>query len=174
MSEPFIAEVKIVSFNFPPKGWAFCNGQTLAISQNQALFSILGTTYGGNGTVAFALPNLQARSPIHYGNGPGLTNYALGQNGGTESVSLTPDQMPAHSHQAFASANSATTSVPTNAVVAKKARFGKDVFAPPGNPVPMRADALTPAGASQPHDNMQPYLTLNFVIALVGIFPSRN
>ena len=133
-----------------------------------------GRTVSQHGQTTFALPNLQGRSPIHAGQGPGFDNHPLGQAGGAETVSLSLQQVPAHNHQLNASAAAASAAIPTGNVLAKKARFGKDVFAAAANSVPMAPAALTPAGGSQPHTNMQPYLTLNFVIALAGIFPSRN
>jgi microcystin-dependent protein len=169
MSTPFLAEIKLVSFSFAPKGYAFCDGQLFPINQNQALFSLLGTTYGGDGITNFALPNLQGRAPVH----PSDT-HPLGQSAGAETVALTQDQMPQHAHTLYASATSASATDPTNNAVAKKVRFGKDIFAAPQNLVRMNKNALVSKGATQPHDNMQPYLTLSFVIALVGIFPSRN
>jgi microcystin-dependent protein len=174
MSTPFLAEIKIVSFNFPPKGWAFCNGQLLPINQNQALFALLGTNYGGDGRVNFGLPNLQGRTPIHFGSGGGLQNYTIGQPGGSETITLNASQIPAHTHTLNASAAAASSTLPAGNVLAKKARFGKDVYAAPANLVAMNPFALAPTGGSQPHTNMQPYLTLNFVIALQGIFPSQN
>jgi microcystin-dependent protein len=166
---PFIGEIKIVSFNFPPKNWAFCNGQLLPINQNQALFSILGTTYGGDGRVNFALPDLQGRMPVYAGNG-----IILGQKGGEQSVTLDITQIPAHAHSLFATSTLAGFANPAGHLVAAKPRGGKDIYAPPGNVVTLNSGALGPTGGSQPHNNMQPYLTLNFVIALQGIFPSRN
>jgi microcystin-dependent protein len=169
MSTPFLAEIKLVSFNFAPKGYAFCDGQLFPINQNQALFSLLGTTYGGNGTSNFALPNLQGRAPVH-----ASVDHPLGESAGAESVALTTAQMPQHAHTLYASATSASSTVPTSNVIAKKRRFGLDDFAPAKDAVAMAAKALVSIGANQPHDNMQPYLTLNFVIALQGIFPARN
>jgi microcystin-dependent protein len=167
MSEPFIAEVKIISWNFAPKGWAFCNGQFLAIAQNQALFSILGTTYGGNGTTTFALPDLRGRTPVHVGNG-----IVLGQKSGEEAHTLTNNEMTAHNH--FLTASSAAA----NAAVGLTGVPGTAAFAlfdtNPSNLVPTVAGTVTNTGGSQPHNNVQPYLVLNFVIALSGIFPSRN
>ncbi len=171
MAEPFLGEIKMVSFNFAPKGWALCNGQILPINQNQALFAILGTTYGGDGRTTFALPDLRGRTPISASDA-----HPLGQVAGAEAVTLTKDQVAAHSHTLLASAAPASTNVPTGNVIAKKARFGVDLFAAP-NPakiVGMASTALAASGTATPHDNMQPYLTVNFVIALRGIFPSRN
>jgi microcystin-dependent protein len=166
MAEPYLGEVKMVSFNFAPRGWAQCNGQLLAINQNQALFSLLGTFYGGNGTTNFALPNLQGRVPIHTGAG-----YVQGQVGGVEFVSLSTSQIPSHNHL-VGSVNQATTGLPVGNVFAAEARRGIDVYTtPPANVV---LDSNDVVGESQPHENRQPYLTVNFVIALVGIFPSRN
>ncbi|MEP6491702.1 MAG: tail fiber protein [bacterium] len=166
MSEPFLSEIKVVSFNFPPKGWALCNGQTLPINQNQALFSLLGTTYGGNGQSTFALPNLQGRLPIHNGNG-----FTLGQTAGTTSVTVNMTQLPTHQHQLMASSNSAgTTADPSNAFLAPV----NGGYATPSNLTTLGPDSITSVGGSQAHNNMMPYLVLNFIIALQGIFPSRN
>jgi microcystin-dependent protein len=166
MSEPFLAEIKIISWNFPPKGWAFCNGQLLPINQNQALFSLLGTTYGGNGQTTFALPNLQGRTPLHTGNG-----FNLGESAGEESHTLTIGEMPAHSHPAVGSSNTADQSSPVNNYWAASGAY--TVFASSPNEA-MAPQLVGLAGGSQPHPNLSPYLVLNFVIALVGIFPSRN
>ncbi|HWE63357.1 MAG TPA: tail fiber protein [Chloroflexota bacterium] len=166
MAEPFIGEVKIIAWNFPPKGWAFCNGQLLPIYQNQALFSILGTTYGGDGRLTFALPNLQGRAPFHVGNG-----LVLGQQGGETAHTLTLSELPAHTHIAqCASANAALEPAAGNvwATTATTNRFS----ATPNSA--MNPAAVGTVGGSQAHENMAPYLTLNFVIALQGIFPSQN
>lgn len=171
MSEPFIAEVRIFGFNFAPRGWAFCNGQLLPISQNTALFSLLGTNYGGNGTTNFALPNLQGRTPISPGQGPGLSNRTLGEQAGSESVTLTAAQIPSHTHQLNAT-TPATTGTPGNAVTLA-ATAGARVYRAATNLVAMSAP-LSSGGGGQPHENRQPYLGLNFVIALQGVFPSRN
>lgn len=166
MSEPFIAEIKIVSFNFAPRGYALCNGQLLPINQNQALFSLLGTTYGGDGRVNFGLPNLQGRVPFHIGNG-----FAQGQAGGEAAHTLTVSELPAHTHTLQANNTAATTGLPgTNAL----AQSNTPVYGPAANPVTLAAPSLGNSGGSQPHLNLQPYLVLNFVIALQGIFPSRN
>jgi microcystin-dependent protein len=166
MSAPFIGELRMTGFNFAPKGWALCQGQLLPISQNQALFSILGTTYGGNGTTTFALPDLRGRVPAHRG-----TSFVLGQAGGLESVVLTTDQIPAHSHL-MGSFNQATATAPAGNVFAGKPRRGMDVYAAPPANVAINSNDIV--GGSLPHDNMQPYLVVNFVIAVQGIFPSRN
>ena len=169
MSEPFLAEIKVVSFNFPPKGWALCNGQLLPINQNQALFSLLGTTYGGDGRVNFALPDFRGRSPMH--KGPSLQ---LGQSGGEEAHTLSAAELPAHRHAALASADFANANVPGNAAPAAKPRGGANIYALGGPVTPLNPGAVDAAGGNQPHANMQPFLALNFVIALQGIFPSRN
>lgn len=165
MSTPFLSEIKIVSFNFPPKGWALCNGQTLPINQNQALFSLLGTTYGGDGIRTFQLPNLQARMPIHMGN-----EFTLGQTAGEVNHTLIPQEMPMHNHSAQGISGNAT--VPS--------AEGNTWAASTHNPystaqnTTLNPTALSVTGGSQPHNNMPPSLTLNFIIALQGIFPSRN
>jgi microcystin-dependent protein len=165
MSTPYLSEIRIVSFNFAPKGWALCNGQTLAISQNQALFSLIGTYYGGNGVTTFQLPNLQGASPIHMGNG-----YSLGQIGGQASVTLLNQEIPSHSHLAQGASTVANLEPAAgNAWAASTA----NPFATSAN-VTMNANAVMQAGGSQPHNNWPPYEVLNFVIALVGIFPTRS
>jgi microcystin-dependent protein len=176
MSEPFLAEIRIVGFNFPPRGWASCDGQLLPISQNTALFALIGTYYGGDGRVTFGLPNLQGSAPLHPGNGPGLTPRNLGEQSGSQSVTLLQTEMPAHTHVPQASANAATQADPTNGVWAKggQVRGGAPLYnADLSAPVAMSPQALAPAGGSQPHNNLPPYLVLNFVIALAGIFPQR-
>ena len=171
MSEPFIAEIKMFSFDFPPRGWAQCNGQLLAIAQNQALFSLLGTTYGGNGTTNFALPNLQGRTPIHWGSGLGLPPVSLGQVSGTETVTVLSSQMPQHIHPITASSANPSATSPSNSFLGT---FTTDnVYAPSANGT-MNPSTVANAGGNQPHNNLQPYLVVNFSIALVGIFPSRN
>jgi microcystin-dependent protein len=169
MSEPFLSEIKIVSFNFPPKGWALCNGQLLPINQNQALFALLGTTYGGNGQTTFALPNLRGQVPIHMGNG-----HTLGEQAGSTSVTVNQLQMPTHTHIANGTNNSATATTPVPAGGVVYARAGNQMYGPAQNLVAMSPSAVANVGGSQPHNNMMPYLVLNFIIALQGIFPSRN
>lgn len=166
MAEPFLSELRIMSFAFAPKGWAHCDGQLLPINQNQALFSLLGTTFGGDGRVNFALPDLRGRLPIHVGSG-----HTLGERGGEQAHTLTTAELPAHTHVANASANPAVTNAPSNTAVLGVVN---NTYGPPQNLVAMAAGEITSAGASQPHLNMQPYLTLSFCIALQGIFPSPN
>ncbi|HAV35429.1 MAG TPA: phage tail protein [Massilia sp.] len=159
----------MVSFNYPPAGWALCNGQTLPINQNQALYSLLGTRFGGNGVSTFNLPDLRGRVPLHMGPG-----FPLGQMAGEEAHALTQVEMPQHVHQAVASTALATSASPEKALPGKKGRLGRDVFAAPGNLTTLHPASVSTAGASQPHQNMQPFLALNFAIALVGIYPTRN
>jgi microcystin-dependent protein len=166
MSEPFLGEIRIVSFGFSPRGWALCNGQLLPINQNQALFALLGTQYGGNGQTNFALPNLQGRVPVHVGSG-----VVQGQAAGTESVTLTTAEMPVHGH-AQASSLQATSINASGNVPAGQPRRGVARYTTAGAPVVLAGSATV--GEQRPHTNMQPSLTLNFVIALQGIFPSRN
>ena len=166
MAEPFLAEIRIMSFDFPPKGWAFCNGQLLPINQNQALFALLGTTYGGDGRVNFALPNLQARTPIHTTN-----NSGLGVVGGEQAHTTSMAEMPSHVHMAGASSISAAgNDNPTDRVVGSV----NNMWHTPANLTTMNPTSITNTGGSQAHNNMQPYLALNFCIALQGIFPSQN
>jgi microcystin-dependent protein len=174
MSNPFVAEIRIFPFNFPPKGWAFCDGQILPLSQNTALFSLLGTTYGGDGKSNFALPNLQGNAPMHPGQGPGLSLHDLGETGGSETVSLLQSEIPSHSHLLNASSQDGTDSHPLNNLLAQGVAI--NLYNTQGtNPIVQLDDtALAPAGGDQPHNNMQPYLTLNFCIALQGVFPPRT
>jgi microcystin-dependent protein len=168
MAEPFLSEIRIMSFQFAPKGWALCNGQLLPINQNQALFSLLGTTYGGDGRVNFALPDLRGRVPTHMGGG-----YVLGQRGGEQAHTLSTSEMPLHTHQVNASTGVALIGGPGS-----KATFGQSsgefLYASASKTVNMAASSVTSAGGSQPHENMQPYLTVSFCIALQGIFPAPN
>jgi len=177
MSEPFIAEIRIFAGNFAPRSWAFCDGQLLPISQNTALFSLIGTTYGGDGRTTVALPNLQGRAPVHPGRGPGLTSRRLGERGGVESVTLTEAQIPNHNHNLTASLEETEfdgTPDPTNAATGV-VEGGKDIYTNVSSPtVPLSADAIAPAGGSQPHNNMQPFITVSYIIALQGLYPSRS
>jgi microcystin-dependent protein len=170
MSEPFLAEVKMVGFNFAPRGWAFCDGQILPINQNQALFSLIGTTYGGDGRTTFALPDLRGRTPIHEGQVAGGSNRTLGERSGEEAVTLSVDEIPSHSHTASASNLAADTQVPQDNLLASSL----NVWAAPSATVQLAPETVGPGGAGQDHVNMQPYLTVHFCIALQGIFPSRN
>lgn len=173
MADPFVAEIRIFPFNFPPKGWAFCDGQLLPLSQNTALFSLLGTTYGGNGKSNFALPDMQGNAPMHPGQGPGLSLHDLGEIGGSETVTLLESEIPSHSHGMMAATTAANSKSPAGNVLS---RATANVYMPPaGNPlVSMSPNALAPAGGDQSHNNMMPYITLNFCIALQGIFPPRT
>lgn len=177
MSEPFIAEIRIFAGNFAPRSWAFCNGQLLPISQNIALFSLIGTTYGGDGRTTTALPNLQGRAPMHPGRGPGLTSRRLGQKGGVETETLSEAQMPSHSHPAnginasqFASANTGDPSNAAPAGVAAGSAYRSDNT----TAVTMDSASLPNAGGGQDHKNMQPFLAMNFIIAWQGLYPSRS
>ena len=169
MSTPFLGELKLLSFAFPPKGWALCNGQTLPINQNQALFALLGTTYGGNGQTTFRLPDLRGRSPMHPGNG-----VVLGESAGAEAVTLTPAQLPPHTHGLAGTSDLANAAVPGGALPASKPRGGINRYGPSGGNAPMAGSAVAIRGGGQSHENMQPFTVLNWVIALQGIFPSRN
>jgi microcystin-dependent protein len=171
--EPFLGEIDLVAFNFSPKGWAACNGQLLPINQNQALFALLGTTYGGNGQTTFALPDLRGRHAIGFGQGSGLASYSQGQVGGEESVTLTVGQLPAHTHTAQASSAPGTSPGPGGNYWASQNQVFLYSNAPSGTTA-MAASAIGATGGGQPHDNMPPYLVLNYIIALQGIFPSRN
>ena len=173
MADPFVAEIRIFPFNFAPKGWAHCDGQLLPLSQNTALFSLLGTTYGGNGKSNFALPDLQGSAPMHPGQGPGLSLHDLGEIGGSETVTLLESEIPAHSHTARAIAPATANQDDASPSVMLATVTGASVFAPSANLQSLAAEALAPAGGDQPHNNMQPSLTLYFNIALQGVFPPR-
>ena len=173
MSEPFIAEIRIFAGNFAPRGWAFCDGQLLPVSQNTALFSLIGTTCGGDGRTTTALPNLQGRAPMHPGRGPGLTSRRLGQSGGVETVTLSEAQIPSHNHPLMASVEDADDDEPgSNRSLATT--VGTAIYSTNQNPVSMANEALPATGGSQSHNNMQPYLAINFIIALIGLYPSRS
>jgi microcystin-dependent protein len=167
MAEPFLSEIRIMSYNFAPKGWALCDGQLLPINQNQALFSLLGTTYAGDGRVNFGLPNLKGRVPIHMG-----PSHTLGEAGGQQTHTLTMGELPAHSHVLNATSNNGTAIIPTGNLLAGSPN--QLYHAPDPNLVATRATSITNTGGNQPHENMQPYLVLNFCIALQGIFPSQT
>jgi len=171
MADPFVAEIRIFPFNFAPKGWAFCDGQLLPISQNTALFSLLGTTYGGNGKSNFALPNVQGRSPMHPGQGPGLSLHDLGETGGSETVALLLSEIPFHNHAVNAASGDPAES--NNPQGNAMSRANLNVYTNSLTLTQMSPNALVPVGGSLPHNNLQPYLTLNFCIALQGVFPPR-
>ena len=172
MADPFVAEIRLFPFNFAPRGWAWCDGQLLPLSQNTALFSLLGTTYGGNGKSNFALPDLQGRGAMHPGQGPGLSLHDLGETGGSETVTLLESEMPGHSHAVRASVQDATDRTVAGQMPATG--IGVGMFAPaPGN-VSLNPAAVTPGGGDQPHNNLMPYLTFYFCIALQGVFPPRT
>jgi microcystin-dependent protein len=165
MAEPFLAEIRIMSFGFPPKGWALCNGQLLPINQNQALFSLLGTTFGGDGRVNFALPNMQGNTPIHVGSG-----HTLGERGGQQAHTLSISELPTHAHVLNASGNAGSTPIPTGGALGAVA----NLYNPPQSLTSLLPSTVANVGGSQAHLNMQPFLVLNFCIALQGIFPSPN
>jgi microcystin-dependent protein len=167
MAEPFLSEIRIMSFGFPPKGWALCDGQLLPINQNQALFSLLGTNYGGDGRVNFGLPDLQGRTPIHTGSG-----HTLGERGGEQAHTLSISEIPTHTHTLNGSASAGSQAIPSGALVAKAAPANP--YSAPTNPAAMNAGSITNTGGSQAHLNMQPFLVLSFCIALQGIFPSQT
>lgn len=175
MSEPFLAEIRILAFDFAPRGWALCDGQILPINQNQSLYSLLGTTYGGDGRTTFALPDLRGRVPLHEGSGPGLTPRNQGSRGGQEAVTLSVTQISAHSHALRGTNELATELVPGQNQLAGKERI-RQYRAPNGlqSPVDLAPGSIGSTGGSQAHDNMPPYLTLRWCVALQGIFPSRN
>ena len=176
MSEPFIGQIMMFGGNFAPRGWAFCSGQLLSISQNTALFSLLGTTYGGNGQTTFALPDLRSRVPVHAGQGPGLSSYSLGQQGGTETVTLLQANLPPHTHpvNAAGTAPAPAAAAPANNFLAPAARGAPPIFSTgPGNTA-MNAGMIGNTGSGTPVPNLQPFTVVHFIIALEGIYPSRN
>jgi microcystin-dependent protein len=172
MVDPFVGEIRIMGFNFPPRGWAQCNGQLLPISQNTALFSLLGTMYGGDGKSTFALPDLEGRAPMQWGQGPGLSDYIQGGDGGTESVTLLESEMSSHNHALLGSTLDGRSGDPTDSSPATAS--GATPYSASTPDTAMHPAALSPSGGSLPHSNMQPYLTLNFCVALQGIFPPRT
>jgi microcystin-dependent protein len=172
MSEPFIAEIRIFAGNFAPRGWAFCNGQLLPVSQNTALFSLIGTIYGGDGRTTLALPDLQGRAPMHPGRGPGLTSRRIGESGGTELETLAETQMPNHNHAMAASPNPAESPDPTGNALGRS--VGGNTYGPVTNLLSLADAAASPNGGNQAHNNMQPFLAINYIIALVGLYPSRG
>lgn len=177
MADPFVAEIRIFPFNFAPKGWAWCNGQLMPISQNTALFSLLGTTYGGDGQSTFALPNMEGNAPMHPGQGPGLSLHDLGEMGGSQTVTLIESEMPAHAHSMSVSSQLGLENQVNVGGAGQLFAMGDGInlYGPANsNLAGMASQALTPAGGSLPHNNMMPYLTLNFNIALQGVFPPRS
>lgn len=172
MSTPFIAEIRMFAGNFAPAGWAICDGSLVPISENDAMFNLIGTIYGGDGQDTFALPDLRGRIPIHAGQGPGLSNYVIGQAAGTETVTLTVSQTPSHSHPYTATLNPAAATSPNNAVFARAAGdiYTSDV----SSMSPLAPQSVGSAGGSQPHENTMPYLVINFIISLYGIFPTQS
>lgn len=176
MSQPFIGEIRMFGGSFAPVGWAFCSGQLMPISENDALFTLIGTTYGGDGENTFALPNLQSRFPLHQGTGPGLSTYQLGETGGTESVTLTTNQIPNHSHTPTAHATGGSGGSPFNNLWAASTP-GTLLYTtgPAGTAdTPMNPAAVNPAGGNQPHENMSPFLVVSFIISLFGVYPTQS
>jgi microcystin-dependent protein len=169
MAEPYIAEIKMFGGNFAPLGYAMCDGQILAISQNDVLFALIGTTYGGDGQTTFALPDMRGRLPVHWGQGPGLSFRDLGEMAGTETVTLTTNQIPNHSHPLLANAGAANSPTPVNSIPANDDIYVEDVAT-----TQFANTSIANAGGSQPHSNMMPYLCVNFIIAMEGIFPPRS
>ena len=171
MAQPYVGEIRLFAGTFNPAGWAMCNGQLLPISENETLFQLIGTTYGGDGQSTFALPNLQSRIPLHIGTGAGVT-YILGETGGVETVTLTTQQIPIHTHPLLVSQDPGTGTNPAGAVAGALSPVSiyKANLAAPN--IPMNAQSITPIGGSQPHENMQPFLCINYIISLFGIFPS--
>jgi microcystin-dependent protein len=174
--DPFVAEIRTFPFSFAPKGWAFCDGQLLPLSQNTALFSLLGTTYGGDGKSNFALPNLQGSAPMFNGQGPGLSLHDLGETGGSDTVTLLESEIPSHTHALQASSHNATAGTPSANVALGRSAPAMMYKTPASNPqlAAMSDSAVAPGGGDQPHNNLMPYLTLNFCIALQGVFPPRT
>ncbi|MBP7998729.1 MAG: phage tail protein [Chloroflexi bacterium] len=176
MADPFVAEIRIFPFNFAPRGWAWCDGQLMPLSQNTALFSLLGTTYGGNGKSNFALPDLQGRAPMHPGQGPGLSLHDLGETGGSETVSLLESEIPSHSHTltaSLAATDEEGTRTPSGNYTGVMPP-AQAIYGPANNMTPLSANVIAPAGGDAPHNNLQPYLTFYFCIALQGVFPPRT
>jgi microcystin-dependent protein len=174
MSSPYIGEIRLFGGNFAPVSWAFCNGQLMAISQNEALFTLVGTFYGGDGTNTFALPNLQGRMPVHQGTDTQGNNYVIGQLAGTESVTLTTQQIPQHTHLPAADGSAASAVSPTNAVWGTTPANNEKAYSSNAPTLQMNSGALSTVGGSQPHENMSPYLAVSFIIALEGIFPTQG
>ena len=176
MANPFLAEIRIFPFNFAPVGWAFCDGQLLPLSQNTALFSLLGTTYGGDGKSTFALPNLQGNAPMFYGQGPGLSLHDIGESGGSQTVTLLDSEVPQHTHNLQASTHTSDLDSPGPGNALGRSSPSMLYKQPTGaaTPQPLATESVAPAGGDQPHNNLMPYLTFNFCIALQGVFPPRT
>ncbi|MCR9065534.1 MAG: tail fiber protein [Cytophagales bacterium] len=172
MSEPFVGEIRMFAGNFPPRGWAFCDGQLLAVSQNDALFSLFGTIYGGDGRTTFGLPDLRGRVPVHAGHGPGLSERRLGSKAGAEQVTLTTNQLPNHTHSSKVSPNYGSRSNPEESVLAKNIKEVGYSSEPPDDS--MNSSSITNVGGSQSHTNLMPFLCVNFIVSLFGIYPSRS
>jgi microcystin-dependent protein len=170
VAQPYIGEIRMFAGNFPPNGWMFCDGQQLPISENETLFQLIGTTYGGDGEETFNLPNLQSRVPIHMGNGPDGVNYQLAEAAGTESVTLSTQQIPIHNHALIATGDVGGASVPTSNILAQSPNIKAYAEVVPNQA--MNANSVTPVGGSQPHENCQPFLCINYIISLFGIFPN--
>jgi microcystin-dependent protein len=171
MSSPYIGEIRMFGGNFAPAGWAFCDGSLIAISENDALFALIGTTYGGDGQSTFALPDLRSRVPVHMGTGPGLQSYQIGETGGVESVTLSIPQTPSHTHALAASTTTANSTTPQNNLLAQA---DVDMYLADAPDINLNAQSVTPVGGNQPHDNMAPFVTISFIISLYGIFPTQN
>ncbi|HEY7770316.1 phage tail protein [Longimicrobium sp.] len=174
MAQPYVGEIRMFAGNFPPVGWMFCEGQPLPISENEVLFQLIGTTYGGDGEETFNLPNLASRVPMHMGTGPDGTTYQIGEMAGTEQETLSVQQIPNHTHPLLGSTTLASSADPGGNTVAQSRVAGKDMYVEDDPTVAMAANAITPVGGSQPHENTQPFLCLNFIISLFGIFPSQT
>jgi microcystin-dependent protein len=172
MPEPFVGEIRMFGGNFAPAGWAYCNGQLIPISENDILFTLIGTTYGGDGQSTFALPDLQGRVPLHAGTGKDGITYTLGEKAGVESVTLTTQQMPTHTHALIATGEIGALNTPVNNILAQCA--GVKTYSAAAPNTPLNAQSITPVGGSQPHENMQPYLVISFIISLFGQFPNQN
>ena len=170
MAQPYVGEIRMFAGNFPPSGWAFCNGQLMPIDQNTPLYQLIGTTYGGDGQVTFALPNLQSRVPLHMGSGPGLNPRTIGETGGVETVTLTTQQIPAHNHAFVVSKDQAGNTNPSTNVLGQIP--GGNVYIAETADTPLNAGSIGPAGGNQPHDNMTPFLCINFILSLFGLYPS--
>lgn len=173
--QPYVGEIRLFAGNFPPNGWMLCEGQTMSIAENEVLFQLIGTTYGGDGQETFNLPNLASRIPIHMGTGPDGTSYQIGEMAGTEQETLTVQQIPVHTHPALGSASPGNTLSPSGGVLAQpnSTQAGSRAYAPTGADTAMSAQSITPAGGSQPHENTQPFLCINYIISLFGVFPSQ-